>query len=279
MATELQRQGSTGVTTQEPDEFAALLKQSFKPRNERAASEVESAVATLVTTGAGRYHAAQGRRPRHARRDDRRDRQAVVRSGQRDPARSGVPADRERLARPELPRHELRDGREPQDQRHERRQARVAQQPAPLSRRALGPVAAVQAGLRAGIRHARRPADRRDGLRLRVHARADRRAADARAVQDRRQRAHAAVRGRRPDPDGHGQLDRADEPARPQQAVRHARLCGVEVAARRRGLALCRPVHAARAVAPALRREVGSRSRSSPSRRRPTATPERTMRG
>jgi type VI secretion system protein ImpC len=50
MATELQRQGGTGVTTQEPDEFAALLKQSFKPRNERAASEVESAVATLVTT-------------------------------------------------------------------------------------------------------------------------------------------------------------------------------------------------------------------------------------
>ena len=50
MATELQQQGGTGVTTQEPDEFAALLKQSFKPRNERAASEVESAVATLVTT-------------------------------------------------------------------------------------------------------------------------------------------------------------------------------------------------------------------------------------
>ena len=50
MATELQRQSGTGVATQEPDEFAALLKQSFKPRNERAASEVESAVATLVTT-------------------------------------------------------------------------------------------------------------------------------------------------------------------------------------------------------------------------------------
>jgi len=50
MATELQREGSTGVTTQEPDEFAALLKQSFRPRNERAASEVESAVTTLVTT-------------------------------------------------------------------------------------------------------------------------------------------------------------------------------------------------------------------------------------
>jgi len=50
MATELQQRSGTGVATQEPDEFAALLKQSFKPRNERAASEVESAVATLVTT-------------------------------------------------------------------------------------------------------------------------------------------------------------------------------------------------------------------------------------
>jgi type VI secretion system protein ImpC len=50
MATELQRQGGAGAATQEPDEFAALLKQSFKPRNERAASEVESAVSTLVTT-------------------------------------------------------------------------------------------------------------------------------------------------------------------------------------------------------------------------------------
>ena len=33
----------------EADEFAALLKQNFKPRSERAASEVESAVQTLVT--------------------------------------------------------------------------------------------------------------------------------------------------------------------------------------------------------------------------------------
>jgi type VI secretion system protein ImpC len=34
--------------TREADEFAALLKQSFKPRTERAASEVENAVNTLV---------------------------------------------------------------------------------------------------------------------------------------------------------------------------------------------------------------------------------------
>src|SRR3954468_7276443 len=33
----------------EADDFASLLKQSFKPRTERAATEVESAVSTLVT--------------------------------------------------------------------------------------------------------------------------------------------------------------------------------------------------------------------------------------
>ena len=36
------------VATTDADEFAALLKQSFKPRTERAATEVENAVSTLV---------------------------------------------------------------------------------------------------------------------------------------------------------------------------------------------------------------------------------------
>ena len=39
--------GATSSVT-EADEFASLLQQSFKPRSERAASEVENAVATLV---------------------------------------------------------------------------------------------------------------------------------------------------------------------------------------------------------------------------------------
>jgi type VI secretion system protein ImpC len=42
-----QRQ-DVGLETRDPDEFASLLKQSFKPRTERAATEVENAVATLV---------------------------------------------------------------------------------------------------------------------------------------------------------------------------------------------------------------------------------------
>jgi type VI secretion system protein ImpC len=50
MSTGLQKDaGAAGTATRDPDEFSALLKQSFKPRNERAASEVESAVGTLVT--------------------------------------------------------------------------------------------------------------------------------------------------------------------------------------------------------------------------------------
>src|ERR1051326_5612210 len=36
------------VETRDPDEFATILKQSFKPRSDRAATEVENAVTTLV---------------------------------------------------------------------------------------------------------------------------------------------------------------------------------------------------------------------------------------
>ncbi|WP_293865811.1 type VI secretion system contractile sheath large subunit [uncultured Alsobacter sp.] len=50
MSADLERQGSAGAAaTTDADEFSSLLKQSFKPRSERAASEVESAVNTLVT--------------------------------------------------------------------------------------------------------------------------------------------------------------------------------------------------------------------------------------
>src|ERR1700688_1563830 len=50
MATEAVRapQKEAQVETREADEFAAVLKQSFKPRTERAATEVENAVRTLV---------------------------------------------------------------------------------------------------------------------------------------------------------------------------------------------------------------------------------------
>jgi type VI secretion system protein ImpC len=50
MATETQQtpQGAVTVTETSPDEFADVLRQSFKPRSERAASEVDRAIATLV---------------------------------------------------------------------------------------------------------------------------------------------------------------------------------------------------------------------------------------
>src|SRR3954470_24934803 len=50
MATETvqQQDAQTQTQTREADEFSALLKQSFKPRTERAATEVENAVKTLV---------------------------------------------------------------------------------------------------------------------------------------------------------------------------------------------------------------------------------------
>src|ERR1700675_3163479 len=37
------------VEIREADDFASLLKQSFKPRTERAATEVDNAISTLVT--------------------------------------------------------------------------------------------------------------------------------------------------------------------------------------------------------------------------------------
>src|SRR6201993_2812982 len=50
MATEVsQKESVAQVQVSEADEFAALLKQSFKPRTERAATEVEGAISTLVT--------------------------------------------------------------------------------------------------------------------------------------------------------------------------------------------------------------------------------------
>jgi type VI secretion system protein ImpC len=52
MATQQEQKGkaSTGATTvSEAEDFAAVLKQNFKPRSERAASEVDNAVQTLVT--------------------------------------------------------------------------------------------------------------------------------------------------------------------------------------------------------------------------------------
>ena len=51
MATAQEEQKAQGGETAlaEADEFSSLLKQNFKPRTERAASEVESAVQTLVT--------------------------------------------------------------------------------------------------------------------------------------------------------------------------------------------------------------------------------------
>ncbi len=48
MAETQKTQKEAVVETRQTDEFAELLKQSFKPRTERAATEVENAVATLV---------------------------------------------------------------------------------------------------------------------------------------------------------------------------------------------------------------------------------------
>ena len=70
--------------------------------------------------------------------------------------------------------------------------------------------------------------------RLLLQPPADRRAADARSQQDRGRGACAVLRRRRPDAAGNGQVDRAVEPARHRQDLRHAGICGLEGPARSR---------------------------------------------
>ena len=191
----------------------------------------------------------------------------------------GIPADRERLARPALSRLQLGDRRQSQDPGHERLEERALPESAALSGRAVGPEPAVQAGLRVRVRPARRRAVRLPDRRLLFQPSADRRAAAARPQQDRRRGACAVLRRRRADADGHGLLDRAVQSARHRQGVRHAGICGLEGPAGPGRLAICRPLHAARAWRACLTAQNRSRSRSSPSKRKPTGTPAKNMAG
>ena len=52
-AQQQQKEAAPAPVVAEADEFAALLKQNFKPRSDRAATEVENAVQTLVTQALG----------------------------------------------------------------------------------------------------------------------------------------------------------------------------------------------------------------------------------
>jgi len=83
------------VETRDPDEFATILKQSFKPRSDRAATEVENAVTTLV---------------REALSDT-----TVIKDDVLDTIEG-----RERVARPLLLDVQLRDRLEFENSRHER---------------------------------------------------------------------------------------------------------------------------------------------------------------
>ena len=130
------------------DDFASLLKQSFKPRTERAATEVENAVTTLVR---------EALKDQAVIKEDVLDtiEEMIARIDQKltaqmneSPSCAGIPADRKRLARPELSRLQLGDGLQSQDSRHERLEERTVSEPSAISRRQLGPEPALQADLR-----------------------------------------------------------------------------------------------------------------------------------
>ncbi len=64
MASELQQEAQRGgQATAEVDEFSSLLKQSFKPRTERAETEIDNAVKHAGQAGAGGPEPDQGRCP------------------------------------------------------------------------------------------------------------------------------------------------------------------------------------------------------------------------
>ena len=120
MATAQQEQKvrpSAAPALAEADEFAQLLKQNFKPRTERAASEVENAVQTLVTQALADSSLVKGEvldtiEEMIARLDEKLS--AQMNEVLHAPEFQQIG---KRLARPELSRLQLRDRRDAQDPR------------------------------------------------------------------------------------------------------------------------------------------------------------------
>ena len=192
------------VGTETLDDFSTLLKQSFKPRTDRAASEVENAVTTLV---------------KEALADS-----SVVKDDVLDTIESMIAKLDEKLTvqvneiihSPEFQKmesawrglHYLVFNSET-DAQLKIKVMNVSKTEIYKNLR-LYPGArwdqspAVQAHLRTRIRAAWWPALRRDRLRLRIHASGSRRTADARSLESRGRGACAAVRRRESQSDGHG---------------------------------------------------------------------------
>src|SRR5581483_4591761 len=124
-----------------------------------------------------------------------------------------------------------RNRRDAQDSRDGRVEKRALSASAPIPQRCLGPERDVQEDLRGRIWTTRRPALRLLGWRLFLQPCTDRRTVVARHQQDRGGGAYAVLCRRGFHSDGNGYLERTDESAGYQQGVRHARICGLEVAA------------------------------------------------
>ena len=136
-----------------------LLKQKFQTAHGTRGDRGRERGPDAGHAGARRLEPRQERGARHDRGDDRAARREAFGADERSAARARVPAAGKRLARAELSRVQLRDRRDAQDPRDERRKDGALPQPQEqLSRRALGPEPAVQGRLRERVRHARRRA-------------------------------------------------------------------------------------------------------------------------
>ena len=154
---------------------------------------------------------------------------------------------------------QLRDRLDAEDPRHEHLEERDLPQPAALSGRALGSEPVVQEGLR-GTSSASWAASRSAAMIGDYHF--SHLPTDVQLLRDLSKVAGAAhapfFAGADPTLLGMDSWTELVEPARHRQGLRHAGIRRVEGPARSGRFALCRAVHAARAVAPALRRQVGT---------------------
>ena len=242
MATEVQQQKTARgeAAFKDADEFSALLKQSFKPRSERAATEVENAVTTLVQqaladTSLIKDDVLDTIEEMIARLDEKLSAQINEILHAPEFQRSRAPGaacsyscyNSEtdatlKLKVMNVSKNELyRDLRNYPDAKWDQ---------SPLFKKLYE----AEFGQLGGEPY------RLPGRRLSFRPFGRRHPAAARSRQDRRRRALPVHLRRRSDADGHGHLDRAVQSARSQQDLRDAGLCRLEVAARLGELALCR---------------------------------------
>ena len=234
----------------------SLLNREFKPKSDKARDAVQAAVQTLAEQALANTALISDDVDQVDRGDDRRDRRETDRADQPDHPPPGLPAARRLVARAASPGEQHRDGRDTSRSGHEHLQegdgqARskkfkgTAWDQSPLFKKIYeeeyGQFGGEPFGLLMGDYYF------------------DHSPQDVELLGDMAQIAAAAhapfIAAAAPTVMQMESWQRTGQSARPDQDLPNPRICGLAVAARERGLALHRPVHAALPGPPALRRQ------------------------